>query len=147
MNAPSQTITSNLEIESADRVTRTALCLLLVFPRVFAPSLFVWVCALIVKNAKTVGTEKKEKKTHTQLPRFKLALLRQLLPFCTGNLTKQPGNKLQDQFHLWKLCHDNVTHRLKKKHFSRGFVRRARKIKTAAAFANWLAPKKALFSV
>ena len=43
-----------------------------------------------------VGREKKkkEKKTHTQLPRFELALLRQLLPSCTGNLSKQPREQI-----------------------------------------------------
>ena len=57
MNASSQTIISNLEIEWSE-----LLCLLSAFPRVVAPSLFVWVCALIVKNAKTVGRENKRKK-------------------------------------------------------------------------------------
>ena len=41
------------------------------------------------KNAKAVGWGKKEKKTHTQLPGFGLALLRQLLASRAGNLTKQ----------------------------------------------------------
>ena len=49
----------------------------------------VSVCVWSWKNAKAVGWGKKEKKTHTQLPGFGLALLRQLLASRAGNLTKQ----------------------------------------------------------
>ena len=67
MSAPSQT-----NLYFINWVKQAALCLLLTFPSVFAPSLFMWMWAFDrkkkkkKKNAKTVGRERKtrEKDTH-----------------------------------------------------------------------------------
>ena len=115
MNTPSQTLICNPEIEWSE-----PLCISFRPFRVSShlPCLCEYVHLIVKKCRLSCRMGEKRKKTHTQLPGFGLALLRQLLALRAGNLTKQLNwNKIhvQDPFHPWMLCHDHVSHRLKKK--------------------------------
>ena len=85
MNTPSQTLICNPQIDRSELLSVS-------FQPFHVSSHLPCLCEcvhLIVKNAKAVRWGKKENKTHTQLPGFGLALLRQLLASRAGNLTKQ----------------------------------------------------------
>ena len=96
MKAPSKTLIRNPESECSE--------LLDVSFRSFASlrTFLVWVRVhLIVKNAKTVETEKKYKTNEdsTQFPGFELALLCKLLASRAGNLRDPPSEK--ETFLTW----------------------------------------------
>ena len=96
MKAPSKTLIRNPESECSE--------LLAVSFRSFASlrTFLVWVRVhLIVKNAKTVETEKKNKTNEdsTQFPGFELALLCKLLASRAGNLRNPSSEK--ETFLTW----------------------------------------------
>ena len=49
---------------------------------------------------------------------------------------------VQDPFHLWILCHNHVTHHLKKKHFSRGCKYKYRQKETVKLIVQTFLRKK-----
>ena len=111
MNAPSQTLICNPEIEWSE--------LLSVSFRPFRVSshlLCLCECVrLIVKKWWQEGKKRKKRHTLTQLPGLELALLSQLLASRDGNLTTQPRKqKPRPVSSLNQSCYDLVIHRLNK---------------------------------